>query len=388
MIDLAPYRRVLSTPGFTGLFLVGQVLKLPALAVPVILTLHVAVRLDRGFGQAGIVLAVWTIGLAVGALVLGRMMDRLGPRVVFGLSLVAQTLFWGTATVLPFEALAVAVFFGGALLVPGGTVTRVMVSAMVAESERHTGFTLDSMLTNLCALAGPAAAVLVATRLGTVPAMIGVGVLIGVSCVLFLVRNPELHPPGPSGWSTVVASLRKPGLLMAFLCVAATGAMLSGSDLALMATLESANQLPWAAVVMAVCVASAFTGGLLYGSRERALSPALLVIGLGLCTIPIGFVADWRWMVFAFIPSAFLVAPAFSASAMVVGKLSDPGARATIMSIYGTAMMIGSALGAPLAGATFSAGTGLTAFAAVGAVGVLAGLAGWRALRVREAVTK
>lgn len=372
------YRRVLATPGFAGVFLLGQLLKLPTVAAPVVLTLHVTLGLGGGFGAAGTVVALWTLGVAAGAQLQGRSMDRWGVRPVFGAALVVQVAFWALVPELPLPALAAAVVVGGLFLVPGGTMTRVAIGGLVPEEDSHAAFSLDSVLTNLCALLGPAGGIVVATAAGTVAAVLSLGAVVVLGCVAFAFLGSGFGRPaaqrGPMG------SLWRRDLVMIFVCVGATGAMMSGSDLAMIATLRSVDQVALAAAVMAVCVASSVAGGLVSGARDWSAPPAALVALLGLFMIPIGFVADWRWMIVAFVPAALLVAPTFAASAVALGKLSEPGARATVMSMYGAAMMIGSALGAPLAGAVFEHGAGFAAFAAVGAVGIVAGAVGLRGL--------
>ncbi|MGI5350687.1 MFS transporter [Streptomyces sp. CA-250714] len=378
MTKLQQYRRVLSTPHFPGVFLLGQALKVPTVAAPVVLTLHASIGLGRGFGAAGMLVALWTLGMAVGAPLQGRFMDRWGMRPAFCVVLAAQAAFWGTAGMLSFPQLAVAAFCGGLFLVPGGTIPRMAISALVPEANRHTAFAVDAMLTNLSSLAAPAVGVLVSTSVGTRPALLGLGAVLVVNCACLAALAPELGGSGRGALS--VSLLRGRQLLMAFLCVAAIGAMMSGSDLAILATLRSAGQTNWAAVVMAACVASSVVGGLVYGARERAVPPAPLVAGLGLLMVPVGFVADWRWMVCAVVPAALLVAPAFSSSAGAASRLADPRDRATVMSLYGAAMMVGSSLGAPLAGVVFEHGASVAGFAAVGSVGIAAGLASRRTL--------
>ncbi|WP_369206374.1 MFS transporter [Streptomyces sp. PU-14G] len=375
-----PYRRVLATPGFKGVFLLGQALKIPTVAAPGVLTLHVSMGLGRGFGAAGLVVALWTLGMAAGAPLQGRVMDRWGIRPAFCAVMAVQAAFWGTAGWLPYPQLVGAAFFAGLFLVPGGTLPRMAISALVREENRHTAFALDAMLTNLSSLAAPGVGVVVSANVGTRPALLGLGAALLLVCCCLVVRGPRHGLRADARGAAPSRGLRDPALLMVFLCVAATGAMLSGSDLAMLATLRSAGQTSWAAAVMATCVTSAVLGGLVYGSRERALSPASLVCALGVLMLPVGIVADWRWLLVALIPSAALVAPAFSSAADAAGRLAGPRERATVMSVFGAATMVGSSLGAPLAGAVFDRGAAPACFAAVGCLGIAAGLASRRAL--------
>src|SRR3954451_21529269 len=76
---LATYRAVLRLPGLTPLAAVGFAARLPVTATGVVLTLHVAVGLDRGFAAAGLVGGAVTAGVALGAPLVGRADRPAGP---------------------------------------------------------------------------------------------------------------------------------------------------------------------------------------------------------------------------------------------------------------------------------------------------------------------
>ena len=61
-MSLAPYRQVLAVPGVRALLLVGVLARIPATAIGMTLTLHVATTLGRSWTQAGLVTAAFTIG--------------------------------------------------------------------------------------------------------------------------------------------------------------------------------------------------------------------------------------------------------------------------------------------------------------------------------------
>src|SRR3954470_15708988 len=94
---LATYQAVLRLPGLTPLAAVGFAARLPVTATGVVLTLHVALGLDRGFAAAGLVGGAVTAGVALGAPLLGRLIDRRGLRPVLAACGLAQAVFWGVA---------------------------------------------------------------------------------------------------------------------------------------------------------------------------------------------------------------------------------------------------------------------------------------------------
>ena len=90
----ATYREVLALPGVTPLLSLALLARVPAAAAPVTLTLHVVLTLDRGYAAAGAVGAASTVGMAVGAPVLGRLVDRRGLRTMLALTSAAAAVFW------------------------------------------------------------------------------------------------------------------------------------------------------------------------------------------------------------------------------------------------------------------------------------------------------
>src|SRR5438045_8917991 len=77
-----PYRRVLALPGVRSLMLVALLARIPIIAGGFALTLHVLLDQGRGYGAAGLVGMASTVGSALGAPLLGRFVDRRGPRPV------------------------------------------------------------------------------------------------------------------------------------------------------------------------------------------------------------------------------------------------------------------------------------------------------------------
>src|SRR5919199_1989033 len=110
---LDQYRAVLRVPGVRSLMLAAMLARVPATAAGVTLTLHVVLDLHGTYAAAGLVGALATIGSAVGAPLLGRMVDRRGLRQMLALTIVAEALFWSVAPVLAYPALLVCAGIGG-----------------------------------------------------------------------------------------------------------------------------------------------------------------------------------------------------------------------------------------------------------------------------------
>lgn len=125
---LGRYRPLLAVPGMRTTLVTGFLVKLPVIAIPLVLSLQVSLGLDRSLGAAGLVTGVWMAGVMTGAPALGWAMDRLSMRPVLAVSAVAQGVFWAAADRLPYPALVCGALASGLLLVPGSTLTRMVLA--------------------------------------------------------------------------------------------------------------------------------------------------------------------------------------------------------------------------------------------------------------------
>jgi MFS family permease len=75
--------------------------RVPMTAMGMTLALHVVADLGHGYGAAGLVGTATTLGTAIGAPVVGRMIDRYGLRPVVAVCGTACTAFWLSTPYLP-----------------------------------------------------------------------------------------------------------------------------------------------------------------------------------------------------------------------------------------------------------------------------------------------
>src|SRR5262245_18461460 len=125
------YRQVFALPGVRTFLVLIFFARLPMTAAGMILTLHVAVSMGRGYGAAGTVGAVITIGIAVGAPVMGRVVDRYGLRRMLVLTAIGEATFWLLARFMSYPVLLACAFFGGLLVLPAMSIGRQAMAALV-----------------------------------------------------------------------------------------------------------------------------------------------------------------------------------------------------------------------------------------------------------------
>lgn len=380
VVNLKPYRQALALPGIRSLLLVSVLARTPLTAAGVALTFYVLLDLERGYAAAGLVGAAMTVGAALGAPLLGRLVDRRGLRPVLALTTVAEAVFWATAPQLPLTLLLPAAFLGGLLNLPVFSVIRQSIAAIVPEDRRRPAYALDSMSVELSFMVGPALAVALATAVSPRITLYVVGAgIIASGLALFLLNPPTRGTDDPAGQPHRLSRREwvTPRLLSVLAVGAASTLVLGGTDVAVVAVLRAGGEVGWTGLVMTVWAVASLVGGFAYGAMSRPLSPVALMAALSLCTIPVGLAGQHWWLLcLALIPAGLLCAPALAATADAVSRLAPPGARGEAMGLHGSAITVGIAIGAPLAGAVIDASRAPAwGFAATGLVSALVALA-------------
>jgi MFS family permease len=383
---LEPYKQFFRLPGVRTLLLVGLVARIPSTATGMALTLHVVNGMGLGFGQAGLVTMASTAGMAVGSPLSGRFVDKHGLRPVLTVTTAAQAAFWASAWALPFAALVVATAVAGLLALPVFSVIRQCLAAMVPAGQRRIGFSLDSMMVELSYMTGPALAVAGMTTLGSGVTLTVIAVGLTGSGLALILLNPPTRSAEELADEHAVKVPRRQWITPAFAAllgtVAAATFVLTATELALVATMEHAGQTPWIGVAVGIWCVFSLVGGFVYGGLSRGFSPLALIAGMGLLTILASLAGgDWRWLMLALLPAGLLCAPSLSSTVDTVSRWVPAAARGEAMGFHGTALLVGGALSAPIAGAVIDAYGPTWAFVVAGITGavmVLVALPFWR----------
>ncbi|MGY0231736.1 MFS transporter [Longispora urticae] len=383
---LHTYRNVLALPGVRTLMILALLARVPVTAAGMALTFHVLNDLDGGYAKAGLVGTAATVATAIGAPFTGRLTDRRGLRTTTVLGTVIAIGFWTTAPFLPYPALLVAAFLGGLASVPVFSVTRQSLAALVPEDQRRTAFSIDSMSTELSYMVGPALAIVLATQVSARVSMIVVGAGIVVSGVALYLLNPPTREPEEPGLADVPVPPRRTWLRGGFvgllLVATATTATLAGSEMALVAALRTSGQTNATSVVIALWCVYSLLGAFLYGAMRRGLPSLLLCGAMSVLTLPIGLAGgQWWTLALALLPAGILCAPSLSTNTTALSALVPAAARGEAMGIQGSAMTVGMAGGAPLAGWVSDQHGATWGFAAIGIVGLVLTLAAVPLLR-------
>ncbi|MEV1005423.1 MFS transporter [Nonomuraea sp. NPDC050202] len=374
------YRQVLAVPGMASLLGVSLLARAAITADVMALTMYVVLGLDMSYVAAGGVAAALTAGVALGGPLLGRMIDRRGLRTVLLVTVMVQVVFWLSVPILPYGILLGAAFAAGLLMVPAQPVTRQAIAAMTTAGQRRAAFALESVQGELSYIVGPAIVILCAAKMSPDVVAWGVGAAIAAGGAGIALLNPPLRAEDEADAGATGRPPRREWLgagMIAVLTMAfGTTTLLSGVDLAIVATLEEAGQVSWAAVVVAVFGVASVAGGLIYGALPRPLPTWLLLGLLGLVTIPAGLAHDWPWLCVAMVGAGLLTAPTLSTVADAVSRLAPASVRGEATGLQSSAQSAGFALGSPIVGVAIDVSVPAGGFAAAGLAGLAAALIG------------
>ncbi|WP_026550234.1 MFS transporter [Arthrobacter sp. Br18] len=437
-MNFAVYRELLRIVPVRRLLIVGMIARFPHSAAGVLLTLHVVQTLDRGYAAAGAVAALVTIGIAVGAPWRGRRIDSAGLRKALIPSVVAEAVIWSIAPRLPYEWLLVAALVGGLFTLPAFSVVRQSLGVLVSGDSRRTAFTLDAISTEVIFMVGPAVGVVLATQISTVFGLTLIGFATALAGLFLMWFNPPTRSgqpgalpvaPTPSEDSALAAgavvasapggvaeagadllSGRDPGVhsdrrspvavireklrssfvwlsvpvAVVMMVAAGAGLVLAGTEVGIIATLEQSGREGQLGLVFAAWCAASVVGGLIYGALRHPVSPLLLLLGMGVLTIPMGFAQDTLALSLLSILPGLLCAPVLSAASEKVADLVAEDRRGEAMGWYGSALTSGVAMGAPLAGVLIDVTGPWGGFTAVGVVAGLVGVGGIASQKARR----
>lgn len=377
-MDFSGYAQVWRVPAVRQAVILGALGKAPWFGATMVLTLHVVGRLGETYSAAGLVSAAFTIALAVSSPWRGRMLDHVGLRRTIGPSLVVVPLAFIAAPWLPYWVLLLVVAGVGLVAVPWFVLTRQVLMAAVPVEQRRTVMALDSIITEVAFMVGPALGILAATYGDTRWALPLFACLSIAAAVVLWLRNPALksedapepevdaHPRRrfPAWWTASVSGV--------FLMNAAATFILSGQDLAIVAAYRGFDAQWMLAAAMIAWPLGSLVGGIVYGALPEHHIPLWWLVGaLAVTTIPNAFAPN-PWLLLPLIVLCGIpCAPAIAAIMEQLSHEVPEGRRGVAMGWSGSFSTIGSAASPPLIGLIMDHQGWAPGFIWTGVLGVL-----------------
>jgi MFS family permease len=382
LISLAPYKAVLATRELRALFAASVIGRVPVGMSGLAILLLVQGANDS-FATGGAATGCYVAGLAGVAPIIGRIIDRRGPRAVLtacaflfpaalAALLGAVAANAGALAIFAFAALA------GASFPPITVCMRTYLRQRMAnETLLSTAYSLDSVLIETMFIIGP---LIVALFVAFVSARAAVWfaaacALLGV--FLFL-RSAALRD-----WrietrvrATLLGPLAQPrfvALIAVVLCYALAFGL---TELGTAAHAAEAGQPALAGVFLGLMSIGSAAGGLAYGSGRwhapllRQFASMLGIMGVGLAVLA----APWSLLAFALlcVVAGVVMAPALIIQSMLVAKMAKPEHTTEAFTWATSALLAGVGLGMAVGGVAAEAWRSPAAFALAGAAAISA----------------
>ena len=360
------------------------------------------------YGVAGSVAASGSLGAALCAPQLARLVDRFGQRrVLMPLCLVFALAVTGLVLAVQLGApdwmLFLPGILAGASMPVLGPMVRARWSALLAGTPRlHTAFSLESVGDELCFVVGPAVVTLLATQVHPAAGVTAAAALC-LTGTLWLASQRDTEPPPRQPVvlkhsperprhtpGTRRFSLAAPGLIVLAPVYVFLGGMFVSVDLSTVAFATSFGHKPLAGLLLACWAFGSGVGGLWYGTRNwrsptwRRFAITLALTVAGVWTF--GTVPNLITLALVQFLCGMAIAPTLIAGYSLMEEQAWPGRTTEAMTWLSTGIGVGVACGATAAGFildAFGARWGYVFAASCGSGAVLLCLGGLRRLAGR-----
>lgn len=391
MISLERYRRFFDVPGMGTTMLASVVGRLPIGVTGLAILLFVQGR-SGSFAQAGTASAFYVIGLAVVAPLLGRLIDRSGPRqILMSCSVTYPAALLGLVMLVLHAAhpawVAACALVAGAALPPVTICMRTLYPRALGDvALLQTAYSVDSALVETVFIVGPALVALFVAAGHPAGAVVLAAACAAVGGVIFL-RSPAIRDWAMSqagGRRPRLALHRYPRLLAVFAATVMYSVAFGLFEVAVTAFAAQQGAPAAAGIALALASAGSATGALVYGSRHWSPPlPRQFLIGLGLMatgTLILATVGNIYLFALASIVAGAPMAPVIAAQSLLVSRLAPREMLAEAFTWGSTCLLGGIGIGIATGGLLAEyAAPSLILLASAGAT-ACAGVIAWLAL--------
>ncbi|HEX5619055.1 MAG TPA: hypothetical protein VFX51_11580 [Solirubrobacteraceae bacterium] len=364
---------------FSTVFALSIIARLPLPMLSIGLLVHTE-HLTGSFAVAGVVTAVFAGALGLGGPLLGRVVDRRGhtavllpSAIVAGAALVSIALLpAGVPAAGPIALAAVL----GVTVPPVGACLRTLLPGLVGNGSLEAAYATESTANELTFIAGPPLVLLAGAAWSTGAALVAAAVLLVVATVAF-----AAHPTS-RGWraAPVAArprggSLNSAGMRTLVLALVAVGVAFGAVEVAVAAAADGLGATAAAGPLLGVWGAGSLLGGVVVARSGRSPSLGVLLAALAAGHVALVFGTGSVVALAALLTLAgATIAPTYARIYAMVEDVAPAGTITEAFAWLGTAVAIGAAVGAALAGSLADAAGPAATFALAGAAGVAGAL--------------
>jgi MFS family permease len=358
---------------------------MPIAMVGLSLLLYVQ-RESGSFAVAGFVSAGALVGVAMGAVAQGRIIDRLGPTRPL---LVAAALFVVTVTtvIVAIESgqtgpLVVGLGWLIGLTEPMvGSASRALWTHLLPPGPiRHAAFAYEAISLEVFFILGPAlAGVLVAAPwAGTGLVLSAAGMVTG-AVGFALTAAVRAVRPGPRGGGRLLGALATPGMRTVALGALGFGVVVGFVEVAIPAAATKAGHAPMGGVMLAAWSLTSVIFGIFYASRpwprRMGLRLPFLLGMFALFVVPMAATSSLVWMAVLSLFAGMWITPQSTTHSTVIELAAPEGTATEAFGWIVTSVTLGLAGGQSASGYLVEHVGVWSAFVSAGAAGlVIAGL--------------
>ncbi len=393
VISLARYAALLGQPALRSAIAASVLGRLP-IGIAGLAILMLAQDTTGSFGTGGAVAASYVAGLAMVAPLLGRLIDRYGPRVILlGCAFAFPSTLAGLVAALSEPAPMWLAFtlagLAGACFPPITVCMRTFFKQRLHEQTLlATAYSLESVLIELIFILGPVL-VAVFVALASPAAAVLFAAACGCAGTLLFQRSQALRQWRIEARSSasLFGPLAEPGfvpLLAVIVCYASAFGLV---EIGTTAYAIEAGGPAFAGILLGIMSIGSAAGGLVYGSRSWRLPLARqfpLMLGLmGLGVAPLALLsASWAFGLWC-LAAGIAMAPALIMQSMLVAGSSRPEHSTEAFTWSSTGLLAGVGLGLTLGGGLLEHSKSPAVFAAAAVLSVAAGLLALLLVRTR-----
>ncbi len=356
MISLERYRRLFRVPHLAATYGASMVGRLPMGIAGLAILLYVQSG-TGSFAAAGAVSALYVLGLAAIAPLVGRLIDRLGPRPLLLTSALFYPAALGVLVLLvenaaPLAWVAAAALVAGATLPPITVCMRTLFPRLLGETDLlPTAYSLDSILVETIFVAGPALiALFVAADLRAGAVLFAAAAAVAGS--VFFMRSPAIRQwARPVGHlrTSLLGPLRNRPLLALYAATLLYSVAFGLLEVAVTAQATAQGRPAAAGVILALASVGSGLGALVYGSRGWAMPAARQYVvaqfAMAVGLLVLAPVTNLFWLGVLCVIACSPMAPVIALQSILVARLTPRAMLAESFTWASTALLGGVSSG-------------------------------------------
>lgn len=375
-------RSVLAQPGVARALWSSLLGRLPFTTVGLLLLLHVR-DLGGGYARGGLVVAAFSLGLALASPLVGRLVDARGQTVVLVAGALAAPVPLVAIALAPDDSpLAVLVALSGlagVLEPPLGGCMRALWPVLVRdEDRRHAAYTLEASALEGVFIAGPLLMVGgVAALTSPAAALVATGALGLAGALSFATAAPSrAWRPERVVRRRAAGALASVPVVTLLVVTACMGASFGGIELATTAFADERGQRELVGPLLAAWGLGSLIGGLVFARRgapgDAILFVARLLAAVAVLNGALALAPNAAALAGLLVLAGVGIAPTFATVYGHVGRVARPGTLTESYTWLTTAITAGVAGGSAVTGVLVSVSSARVGLASTA---VLAGVA-------------